>query len=202
MSERSDEEQQREQARSARGTEVLDLASIAATASLLPSQSQPHTRRQEIPGTEESQSIHFDSGSGQQESGVRTDPQVTTEVVPSMSDDPIDSSSSVPVGGGLSTMEDVSKMFKDASPVERNALAGGSCVMSRAARGDDQKTINKNKDRCCVGLKNKFKLNHFQLTGKALEGEEDDDPTSKTAPTTTDAIISVTYLGSELKQIF
>ena len=44
-------------------------------------------------------------------------------------------------------------MFKSSDPTPKEEFAQGACELPRTSRGDDAKTIKKNKDVCCVGLK-------------------------------------------------
>ena len=59
---------------------------------------------------------------------------------------------------------DVASIFGTSSNDIKD-LAGGSCEVPRGSRGDDLKTIRKNKDRATEGLTHKFELNAFQVTG-------------------------------------
>ena len=64
-----------------------------------------------------------------------------------------------------------------------------SCEVPRGSRGDNLKTIRK--DRATEGLLHKFELNAFQVTGN--HSQEDEDKKSTAARTTQDAIISTAY---------
>ena len=81
-------------------------------------------------------------------------------------------------------------MFKDANPVDKVTLAGGTYELPCCQQGSDAKTIVNSKERACAGLKVKFDLNYYQVSGK-LKEEED----NKSMPTksTQDAIILVIY---------
>ena len=81
-------------------------------------------------------------------------------------------------------------MFKTSDPTPKEEFARGACELPRTSRGDDAKTIKKNKDACCVGLKHKYELNSFQVTGS---NQEDEDESSPTARSTQDALISTSY---------
>ena len=82
-------------------------------------------------------------------------------------------------------------MFKSANPTPKEELAQGACELPRTSRGDDPKTVKKNKDANCVGLKHKYELNSFQITGS--NQEEEDDTSTPQARSTQDALISTRY---------
>ena len=81
-------------------------------------------------------------------------------------------------------------MFKSLDPTPKEEFAQGACELPRTSRGDDAKTIKKNKDACCVGLKQKYELNSFQFTGS---NQEDEDDTSPAARSTQDTLLSMSY---------
>jgi hypothetical protein len=82
-------------------------------------------------------------------------------------------------------------MFKSADPTPKEELAQGACELPRTSRGDNPKTVKKNKDANCGGLKHKYELNSFQITGS--NQEEEDETTSPQARSTQDALISTRY---------
>ena len=126
------------------------------------------------------------SSTGQQTSNVRIEGEDTT--MPSTTGGT----------GGMPTIHvNATDMFKDADPIDKSKLAGGTCELPRSRRGSDEKTIGKNKERCCRGLKVKFGLNYFQVSGKY--GEDDDNETSAAARNSHDAIISCSYRCEEMK---
>ena len=89
----------------------------------------------------------------------------------------------------------VAAMFRTADPTPIEDLAGGACEMPRLSRGDDAKTIKKNKDASCKGLKTKYGLNSFQVTRSNQEDKDDDS--SPAAQSTQDALISTNYKNSQ-----
>ena len=68
--------------------------------------------------------------------------------------------------------------------------------MPHDQRGSDTKTIAKNKERACAGLKTKFDLDYYQANGKL---KDEDNDSSMVTKSTQCAIISVTYTYEELK---
>ena len=155
----------------------------------------PTTRnlRPEIQGSqlEESQlgtagrQLLFESNLGQQTSDIRAEEEDITMAQLGATK------------GALPTVHgSAADMFKVADPVDKATLAGGSCELPRSQRGTDAKTIAKSKERACAGLKVKFDLNYYQVSGKFTE---EDDSKSMATKSTQDAIISVTYICEELK---
>ena len=104
--------------------------------------------------------------------------------------------------GGTSPPNQPVAVITDASSIftikliDITKLAGGSCEVPRGSRGDDLKTIRKNKDRATEGLTHTFELNAFQVTGN--HSQEDEDEKSTAARTTQDAIISTSYKCEQL----
>ena len=66
-------------------------------------------------------------------------------------------------------------MFKTSDPRPIEELACGACELTRTSRGEYTKTIKKNKGTSCDGLKYKYHINSFQITGSNKEEEDDDD---------------------------
>ena len=86
-------------------------------------------------------------------------------------------------------------IFRTADPTPIEELACGACEMPRSSRGDNVKTIKKNKDASCRGVKTKYGLISFQVTGRNQEDEDDDY--SPAAQSTQDALISTSYKNSQ-----
>ena len=86
-------------------------------------------------------------------------------------------------------------MFRTVDPTPIKDLAGGACEMPRSSRGDDAKTIKKNKDANCKGPKTKYGLNSIQVTGS--NQDNDDVDSSPAAQSTQDALISKSYKNSQ-----
>ena len=100
-------------------------------------------------------------------------------------------SASSPAAASEPSVAAAPSMFKSADPTPKEELAQGACELPRTSRGDDPKTVKKNKDANCGGLKHKYELNSFQITGS--NQEEEDETTSPQARSTQDALISTRY---------
>ena len=87
-------------------------------------------------------------------------------------------------------------MFHKSNPTPKEDLAGGAVELPRYLRGNNVKSILKNKERTCRTLTTKFDLNHFQVTNKF--GEESEKGSQER--TTCDAIISTICICSEMKR--
>ena len=97
---------------------------------------------------------------------------------------------SISAAMSVSSVAAVPSMFKTADPTPKKELAQGVCELPRTPRGDDTKTVKKNKDVNYGGLKHKYDLNSFQVTGSSQEEEDD---TSPLARSTQDALIFTLY---------
>ena len=97
--------------------------------------------------------------------------------------------------GSVPSTQDSSIIFKTSDLTPKEKLAQGACDLPRTSRGNDSKTIKKNKDTCCVGLKYKYKPECFQITGS---NQEDEDETSPITKSTQDALISTSYKYDQL----
>ena len=86
-------------------------------------------------------------------------------------------------------------MFCMADHTTTEEIAGGTCEMPCSSRGNDAKTIKKNKDANCKGHKTKYDLNSFHVTGSNQEDEDEDS--SPAAQSTQDALISTSYKNSQ-----
>ena len=52
-------------------------------------------------------------------------------------------------------------VFKSLNPTPKEVYAQEACDLHRTSRGDDAKTIKKNKDACYMGSKHNYELNTF-----------------------------------------
>ena len=82
----------------------------------------------------------------------------------------------------------------DKTPIEE--LAVGACELPCMSRGEYPKIINKNKDTICAGLKYKYHINSFLLTG--INQEDEDDDASPASKLTQDALISTSFKNEQM----
>ena len=87
-------------------------------------------------------------------------------------------------------------MFKTSDPTPIEDLAGGACELPHTSWGEYPKTIKKNKDTSCSGLKYKYQLNPFQVTGSTQADKHyDASPAEKS---TQYALISTSFNNEQM----
>ena len=89
-------------------------------------------------------------------------------------------------------------MFKATNSMNKDNLAGGSCKLPCLLSGYDLITTKNHENRCCIALKNKFKLNIFHTTGNYQD--ESDNTLSTIAHTYQDTMIFTIYKWDQMNE--
>ena len=91
---------------------------------------------------------------------------------------------------------DVESMFNTLDPKIIEELQGSACELPCTSQGEDPKTIKKKKDTNFSGMKYKYQLNSFQVTGSNQEDKDDD--ASPTATWTQNVLISTIFKNKKM----
>ena len=82
----------------------------------------------------------------------------------------------------------------DAAPIKD--ITGRAYELLCTSQGEDMKTIKNNKDAICAGLKYKYQINYFQVTGGNQQDE--DDYASPAEKSTQDDLISTSFKNEQM----